>query len=110
MVEPDETIITLPPHMRDVMRAKMDEYKRRLLNDYKDRPPEDPSVVQVNLRVFIIERLLAEGSVSTWELSREFAHTVSNYHPYYMEQACKIVDRYCQTGGEGLVGGTGLRQ
>ncbi|MDA1060173.1 MAG: hypothetical protein O3B47_00055 [bacterium] len=102
--------ILLPPDKRVVMQRKMNEYKTRLATKYAERPSNDPSVIEVQLRILILEKLFQQGRIYTWDLSRELEHTFKNYSPELFERACKVIEQYIKNGGKDLHGGTGLAE
>jgi hypothetical protein len=91
--------------------AKRDEYKKRL-NDLRYRAPDAPgggADLELEYRVLILDTLFVEGSVDSAAILDELSQE-PNYSEWGAEEAIRIIYDYCRTGGQGNVGGTGLRE
>lgn len=87
------------------LRDKLVEYKKRMV---PYRAPE----MQMNTicRTTVLEQLLCDSRVNTWELSQKMAETYgSGFDVNAFNEACGVIEDYCKTGGRNLRGGTGLR-
>jgi len=87
------------------LRRKLEEYKKRML---PFRAPEFQ--MDTICKVAVVERLLRDGQVLTWELSREMVKTYgSGFDPNAFNNACGVIEDYCKTSGQNTSGGTGLQ-
>lgn len=87
------------------LRAKLVEYQGRM-NPY--RAPE--MQMDTICKMVVLERLLRDGQVKTWDLSREMAETYgSGFDGNAFGNACGVIEDYCKTGGQNIHSGTGLR-
>lgn len=106
------TIIRLPedPIRKKQLELKLEEYARRLEEgDDAYRHPELQLKLGVDARYKhdVLERVLKNGSLNTWEYSRELGKA-GTFHASAFQTACAVIDEYCKTGGERCIGGTGL--
>lgn len=93
------------PERQAQLRRKLEEYKSRLESR---QFPESQS--ELGYRVTILETLLANQEVNTWNLSRELASKFKDdFDVRAFERSCAVIDDYCQTGGQHVCGGTGLK-
>lgn len=106
-------IITLPANqeLQAQLQAKLTEYKQRLerqgINSFT--PPEIRATSKTWYAVRILETVLNEGAVGTFDLSREIAAELGEYFDvHHFEQYAAVIDDYCKTGGVNANGGTGL--
>lgn len=86
------------------LRKKLEEYKQRA-DPY--RAPE----LQMGTvcKIAVLERLLQDTTVDTWQLSLEMEETYgSGFDPWKFGTACGVIADYCNTGGQDVIGGTGL--
>lgn len=119
-------VITLPsdPELRAKLERKLLEYKQRYADivaehggeeNLKYKSPELMSLDfgQAPYRVFILERLLRDGVVETWSLSRELAGVLqkvgNEFVNEYFDRSCTVIRSYAEKGGAGLIDGTGLK-
>jgi hypothetical protein len=86
------------------LRAKLGEYQSRV-NIWKAPELQRGTFYKIT----ILERLLMDGTVDTWELSREMNEKDGSVDFDRWNTACSVINAYASTGGEGLVGG-GLPQ
>lgn len=93
--------------LRDQLKAKLEEYKGRLLSSKFSSTEK----MEMRHRIVILERLLKNGKVCTWEICREM-QTVPDldFNEIYFNKACAIINDYCTTGGANCSGGTGLKK
>ncbi len=99
-------VLTLPEDPTRVrqLQAKLEEYKGRMT---PSRAPE--TRMDTICKIAVLKRLLAQGKVTTWDLARELAANYgSGYDPNAFNNACAVIQDYCETGGASAVGGTGL--
>ena len=99
-------IISLPDD-----KARQKQLQRKL-KEYQERmqPYRAPELQMENIcKIAVLERLLRDGQVNTWDFSLELAKEHgSEFNPYDFSLACAVIDDYCKTGGANLSGGTGL--
>lgn len=85
---------------------------QRKLEEYKGRfdPYRTPELQMGTIcKATILERLLRDTMVNTWELCLEMMGTYgSGFDSYKFDVACGVINDYCKTGGKHAVGGTGL--
>ena len=94
-------IIVLPGERVQQLRKKLAEYKVRVDSF---RAPE--LQMDTICKKTVLERLLRDGQVNTWELSREMLKTYgSGFDPWAFNNACGVVEDYCKTGGQNVFGG-----
>lgn len=102
----DPPIIILPEDKkrRQQLKNKLEEYEKRI------SPHRHPGLqMHAICKKIILERLLKEGEINTWNLSLEMAKTYgSDFNLDDFNDACGVIDDYCQTGGANVKGGTGL--
>lgn len=105
---PEESpILSLPADEGrvDQLRKKLAEYESRI--DGFRAPELQMGAV---CKKAVLERLLRDGTVNTHELSRELVQQYgSGFDPRAFNNACGVIEDYCQTGGKNVSGGTGLR-
>ncbi|MBI1975038.1 MAG: hypothetical protein HYS57_01605, partial [Parcubacteria group bacterium] len=102
-------VIVLPDDetRKQQLRDKLTQYKGRV---HPYRAPELQMNMDTICKIAVLERLLCDGQVSTWDLSREMAKTYgSGFDVNAFNNACGVIEDYCKTGGQNLRGGTGLR-
>jgi len=59
----------------------------------------------------VLERLLSNGIVKTFDLSAELAEKLGDrFNPTKFGNACGVISDYCLTGGANVHEGTGLPQ
>ncbi|MDP3779448.1 MAG: hypothetical protein Q8R30_05405 [bacterium] len=99
-------ILVLP---EDKMRV---EQLRKKLEEYKQRadPYRAPELQMGTVcKTAILERLLRDMVVDTWQLCLEMKETYgSGFDPQKFGVACGVIADYCNTGGRNTTGGTGL--
>ena len=103
----ESPVIVLPEDeaRKQQLRDKLEEYKDRL---HPYRAPE--LQMSTICKIAVVKRLLKDGRVVTWDLSRELATTYgSGFDVNDFSNACGVIEDYCKTGGQNLRGGTGLR-
>ena len=100
-------VIVLPENEthKTQLRRKLEEYKGRV------KPFRAPELQMDTIyKMTVLERLLRDGQVNTWELSREIAKTYgSDFDGHAFNNACGVIEDYCETGGQNTNGGTGLQ-
>lgn len=103
----ESPVIVLPKDetRKQQLRDKIMEYAGRM---HPYRAPE--LQMDTICKIAVLERLLNDSRVNTWELSHEMANTYgSGFDANAFNRACGVIEDYCKTGGENLHGGTGLR-
>lgn len=86
------------------LQNKLKEYRGRM-----DRYQAPELQMGVICKIAVLERLLRDGQVNTWDLSREMADIYgSGFRTREFNVACMVIEDYCKTGGMNLSGGTGL--
>lgn len=106
MSQNESPVILLPSNQARLARLKdkLTEYRRRL-DAFK--PPEQQ--IGTWMKIEVLEKLLTEGAVKTWDFSRELAEKYrSSFSPYDFANACAVIEDYSKTGGANTSGGTGL--
>lgn len=106
MSDEKSPILLLPNNVSLDQRlcSKLEEYKGRL---YLYRDPE--LQMSIICKIAVLETLLRNREVSTWELSIEMANTYgAGFSVDDFNRACGVIDDYCKTGGKNVSGGTGL--
>jgi hypothetical protein len=109
----DTEQIRLPKDLRLArqLRKKYHEYLGRI-TDHKQHPElrvKKTSLERDAYKARIIDVLRSEGSVDIVSLAEELEKRyASNFKYKQFMQAASVVRSYCQGGGQGVVGGTGL--
>lgn len=106
MSDHESPILTLPPNalLEQKLRSKLEEYRGRL-HLYRD-PELQMSTI---CKIAVLERLLMDREVNTWELSMEMSNIYgTGFSVNDFNKACGVIDDYCKTGGQNVSGGTGL--
>ncbi len=94
--------IVLPKRHVQQLHSKLVEYEGRLS---QFRAPE--LQMDTICKMTVLGRLLRDGQVNTWELSREMATTYgSGFDPWAFTNACGVIEDYCKTGGQNVSGGS----
>lgn len=104
-------VIRLPegPERVAQLQRKLEEYKGRL-NPMQHPDLQVLSDPDTTHKIAVLEALLRDKQVVTHDLCRELANKWGQrFDGYSFNNACAVIDDYCQTGGEHAVGGTGLR-
>lgn len=105
--------IILPERRRKQLELKLDEYKARLVERESASNPEEQLKPDSKLiyKIFVLDRLLQDGSVKLNSLSLELKKELGNsFNKNLFTRACIVIQDYCETGGENIYGGTGLPQ
>lgn len=100
--------VILLPHDKkrvELLKKKLEEYRARI------QPFAAPEAQMVNtMKIAVLELLLTEGQVDTWEFSRHLAEEYkTNFSVRAYANACSVIEDYCKTGGARCFGGTGLK-
>jgi len=109
----DTDQIRLPKDLRLArqLRKKYHEYLGRI-TDHKQHPElpvKKTSLERDAYKARIIDVLRNKGSVDVVSLAEELESRYANSFKYnQFMQAAAVVRSYCQDGGQGVVGGTGL--
>ena len=86
------------------LRGKLAEYKGRM--DLYRAPELQMDTI---CKIAVLERLLRDSQVNTWELSQEMAETYASFDVKTFNNTCGVIKDYCETGGQNTHGGTGLQ-
>ncbi len=88
-----------------MLRWKLIEYESRR---EKYRPPGlDPTFYKEE----VLKKVLEDGFVNTWELSREMSKRLSEEYDFrFFNNACAVVGAYCKQDFDKIAGGTGLQK
>lgn len=112
------TLNEVTPERYQKLAQKLEEYKKRLMDNPACDGYKAPELFLeenniLRYRITILERLLRNGKVDSWSLSREMAQELQKKGEVFdsrrFDSACRIIDDYVKTGGKHLVGGTGLK-
>ncbi|MEK9134808.1 MAG: hypothetical protein AAB451_00665 [Patescibacteria group bacterium] len=106
--EKESPVLVLPEDKKrqNQLKIKLAEYKKRL-------DPYCPPWVEMQMDTIckktVLEQLLKNGQIKTWDISLEMAKTYgSGFNVDLFNNACGVIEGYCKTGGANLRGGTGL--
>ena len=107
-------VIELPQDEAKIARLdqKLIEYLgriRKLRKENPYQPPEDPMFRDAEYKITILGSLLKKGSVNARDISRELNQKFNGFDKARFENAYKVINDYCKTGGEHARGGTGLK-
>lgn len=110
----DNPIIKLPedPNMRGALEKKLAEYVERatcLIRRYPEIEFDElnrfnPSVY----KLAILEKLLRDGEINTDRFLVELQMKKHDIDPGFYQDSAFVIRDYCETGGENVIGGTGL--
>ena len=108
--------IKLPENSEMVQRLqdKLGDYKQRLeyeeseIDPYKAPETVFSMLVDTRYKIAVLEKLLNDGEVNTFELSKELNDQDGRLDTQAFNNACAVIDDYCKTGGKNVRGGTGL--
>lgn len=109
--------IELPSDIETIrkLQKKLREYKTRLEEEKGQKikthtaPEQDfVALADTHYKIAVLEKLLLEGSVNTYELSRELNEADGMFDASAFDNACGVIEDYVETGGERNVGGTGF--
>ncbi len=92
------------------LQEKLAEYKERLGTQMKKDPHKVPELfTDTNYKIAVLEKLLTDGEVNTYELSRELNEKYGGFNVDDFNNACAVIEDYAKTGGKEVTGGTGLK-
>ena len=101
------------PEDQNIVKAlqnKLVEYKERLVTQMKQEPYKAPELfADTNYKIAVLEKLLVEGKVNTYELSRQLKEKYGGVDVASFDNACAVIEDYAKTGGKEVRGGTGLK-
>ncbi len=91
--------ITLPEDAKiiEALQTKLEEYKKRLISQQN---------TSTNYKIAILEKLLLDGEVDTWDVFRKLKQTYGFVDAPTFKNACGVIENY--TKGRSVRGGTGL--
>ncbi|MFA6136297.1 MAG: hypothetical protein WC705_03005 [Candidatus Paceibacterota bacterium] len=108
----ESPIIELPDdqELRQVLENKLAEYNERLKkNPYLS--PESPEILDTKHKIAVLEKLLKDGSVNTYNFSKELSEARDFvFDASFFNNACAVIEDYVKTGGRRTRGGTGLNK
>lgn len=105
-VPKESPIIVLPDskERQEQLKAKLKEYQGRI-DPYRHPALQMGAICKKT----VLERLLKDGKINTWELSEEMSKTYGlDFDAESFDNACAVIKDYCKTGGAHTKGGTGL--
>jgi hypothetical protein len=111
-LEPKSPLIELPKDLEllEKLRRKLQEYKQRLETEKAQSPYQAPETfADTHYKIAVLGKLLSEGSVSTYDLSRELNERDGYFDANAFQNACSVIHDYATTGGQAVDGGTGLK-
>lgn len=85
------------------LKAKLEEYTERLNNKNRYKAPEHYTGTEYRKR--ILEEVLRDGVVVTWDLSRKMDAEGTKLYADKFENACGVIQDYIETGGANNKGG-----
>lgn len=90
---------------RKQLEGKLIEYRTRLETS---KPPE--SQMDTICKIAVLEKLLDDNGVITHALSQELAQKYGeSFDTTLFDNACNVIIDYCDTGGQNVWAGTGLK-
>jgi len=118
MKESPKIILPEDESIKGALEKKLEEYKRRLNKSIEKEPcmhPEllsqvDPTYIDSLYKVVITEKLLKEGVVDTFELSKEIVRDYGFFNVSGYNNAAGVIDDYCKTGGKNTSKGSLLEK
>jgi hypothetical protein len=113
MIDNPKIILPQDPNVRQGLEAKLDEYRGRIAKLAEQNPhitPEQIHSTDAGYKAAIVEELLTTGQVDTNEFSRRLMEMYGSLHVNQFNNAVGVIDDYCKTGGENVIGGTGLNK
>ena len=104
--ESKDLAIVLPDERKAQLTVKLEEYRERLDSD------REPIYRMDSIhKIYVLERLLADGNVSPSELEQHVVVDLGqDFDRESFERALWVMKEYCKDGGKNLPGGTGLPQ
>lgn len=103
------------------LQTKLKDYKRRLtvqesqyVPDHDDMLVDGESIKKLRLtadtryKIAVLEKLLLNGSVDKDQLYKELINNDKTFDQSSYDNAFGVIEDYVVTGGERVVGGTGL--
>lgn len=105
--------IVLPsnPEIKKKLGRKLEEYRKRVEKHVEENPTMHPALIygsSLGYKMIILERLLQEGVVDTWQLSLELEKKYGIVYNDQFNNAAAVIEDYCTTGGKKVYGGTGF--
>ena len=89
------------------LREKLAEYKKR--RELYEAHGNQMAVVNVRMKIAILELLLEYGWVETDTIREQFQGELgADFDPRHFANASETIQDYCRTGGANVFGGTGL--
>ena len=108
--------IELPkdPEIVQKLQSKLKEYKQRLeekklkMDEWAAPEQVFPMLVGTKYKIAVLEKVLKDGEIKTFKLSRELEEQDGQFDKHAFNNACTVIEDYCKTGGKNIRGGTGL--
>jgi hypothetical protein len=88
---------------RDILKAKLDEYRKRL-----ETMKSPPAQLDTRYKIAVLEPLLESGVVDRAQVGEALHAAFGEVNESLLDNAWSVIDDYARHGGLGLVGGTGL--
>lgn len=108
--------IELPkdPELVSKLKNKLGEYRDRQASEKREithylAPTERFSMFLEKYKLAVLEKLLHDGMVDINDLSRELNEKDGKFDEDAYKSACNVIKDYCDTGGENVMLGTGLK-
>ena len=100
----DSMIITLPIERREQLEKKQAEYRSRI------QPHQGPEQnLDTGMKIEVVQSPLDRGAIAVSCLLEELRVKLGElFSPGPFENACAVIEDYCETGVVNLIGGTGL--
>lgn len=110
-------IITLPKddaELRQALRAKLEEYGRRLERISNPDPSKttygNEQHIDLMYKRVLLAQLLGQGEINTDEIKHELIGKIGGVHEAIFDSAVGVISDYVRTGGQNLLYGTGLKK
>lgn len=92
------------------LQDKLEEYKQRLISRrQKDFYKAPELFTDTNYKIAILEKLLLDGEVDTYAISKKLMQIYGFVDASTFENACRVIEEYAKDGGRSVRGGTGLK-
>ncbi|MBI2589374.1 hypothetical protein HYW35_04205 [Candidatus Saccharibacteria bacterium] len=96
------------PERVEALRAKLKEYAARAYNN-RYRAPDSPGAFLDACKREILRRVLTYGQINSGTLIGELVRW-PGFNVQDFEQALTVIDDYCTTGGQNVIGGLSPRE
>lgn len=96
MSQSPEIVLPIDKSWQEELKGKLEEYRKRW-KPYL--PPEGQ--IDTTYKIKVLERLLMDGKVVTWDLSRELVRELGKLNGHAFNNACQVIKEYCSEEGRG---------